>query len=123
MHRVLDEAQHAVLAGLSLPLPSARLRLDPSDPRVPLLEGVLAKEGLPLNQLKIKAFREPFFSKGERPALCFLTALAYEASADEHHPGQQQLILSFDLPRGSYATLIVKRIQMSSPLAVSDLSR
>ena len=31
-------------------------------------------------------------------------------AADELHPGRRKLVLSFDLPRGSYATLIVKRI-------------
>src|SRR5207245_11069753 len=111
MHRLLDKEQHEALARLLLPLPSARLRLDASDPRTPLIEDVMAAEGLKLSELKIKAFREPFFSKGERPALCLPAGLAYEASADERHRRQRKLVLSFDLPRGSYATLIVKRVQ------------
>jgi tRNA pseudouridine13 synthase len=74
----------------------------------------LAEEGLCLNELKIKAFREPFFAKGERPALCLPEGLAYQTSADERSPGQYQLSLSFELPRGSYATLIVKRIQSAA---------
>ncbi len=119
MHCRLDEAQRAELAHLLLPLPSARLRLDSADPRASLVEAVLAEEGLQLGDVKIKAFREPFFSKGERPALCLPAGLAYEASADEHHPRQQKLILSFDLPRGSYATLIVKRIQQAAPKSSS----
>jgi tRNA pseudouridine13 synthase len=117
LHRLLDEARRAELAHLLLPLPSARLRLDVSDPRTPLIEAVMAEEGLQLSDLKIKAFREPFFSKGERSAVCLPAGLAYEASADERYPGQQKLTLSFDLPRGSYATLIVKRIQNAITLA------
>jgi len=31
-------------------------------------------------------------------------------AADERHPGRLKLTLGFDLPRGAYATLIVKRI-------------
>jgi tRNA pseudouridine13 synthase len=111
MHRRLDEGQRTELAHLLLPLPSARLKLDPCDPRAPFLEAVLTEEGLGLHKLKIKAFREPFFAKGERPALCRPAGLTYEASADEHSPGRQKLLLAFELPRGSYATLIVKRIQ------------
>ena len=113
MHRLLDDAQRAELTRLLLPLPSARLRLDPSDARAPLIEAILAEDGLQLKELKIKAFREPFFAKGERPALCIPAGLAYQAETDEHHRGQQKLVLSFELPRGSYATLIVKRIQQA----------
>ena len=111
MHRLLDETQRAELRHLLLPLPSARLRLDPGDPRAPLVGARVAEEGIPLKELKIRAFREPFFAKGERRALCLPANLEYEVSEDERHSGQSKLVLSFDLPRGSYATLIVKRIQ------------
>lgn len=113
MHRALDEDRRAELASLRLPLPSARLKLDPGDPRAPLIEAVLAEEGVRLNELKVKAFPEPYFAKGERSALCLLAGLSYELGADEHHPGQQRLLLAFDLPRGSYATLVIKRIQQA----------
>jgi tRNA pseudouridine13 synthase len=58
--------------------------------------------------------RDTFFAKGSRSALCLPVGLASEARPDERHQGQQKLILSFDLPRGSYATLIVKRIQQAA---------
>src|SRR5262249_4780932 len=111
MYRTLDDSQRDELAKLQLPLPSARTKLDPSDSRTPLVEAVLTEEGLKRNELKIKAFREPFFAKGERPAVCMPDGLAYETCADERNPGKQKLTLAFDLPRGSYATLIVKRVQ------------
>jgi tRNA pseudouridine13 synthase len=93
-----------------LPLPSARARLDPADPGTPLVQSVLAEEGLALDQLKVKGVRELFFSKGERAALCRPEDLRSEAGPDDLHPRRQRLVLDFDLPRGSYATLIVKRI-------------
>jgi tRNA pseudouridine13 synthase len=113
MHYWLDETQRTHLRRLSLPLPSARLRLDPTDPRAPLIEAILTQEGIPLKELKIRAFREPFFAKGERSALCLPGSLSDEIGEDEHHPGRRKLVLSFELPRGSYATLIMKRIQQS----------
>jgi tRNA pseudouridine13 synthase len=110
MHRELDADQHAELAALQLPLPSARLKLEPDDPRRPVVESVLAEEGLELKQLQVKGIREMFFSKGERAALCRPVELAAEILPDERHPGRRKAVLSFDLPRGAYATLIVKRV-------------
>jgi tRNA pseudouridine13 synthase len=115
MQRGLDAEQLAALAALHLPLPSARTKLDAADPRAELVGAVLAEEGLELKQLQLKHFREMFFSKGERAALCLPTGLQWQAGEDERHPGKQKLELAFELPRGSYATMIVKRIQAASP--------
>jgi tRNA pseudouridine13 synthase len=112
MQRHLNEAQCIELAALSLPLPTARLHLDASDPRLALIEEVLREEGMELSQLKVKGVREMFFSKGDRPALCLPAHLRHKVAPDEVNPGRQALILSFELPRGSYATLIVKRIMI-----------
>jgi tRNA pseudouridine13 synthase len=112
MHRGLDEAQRAELADLRLPLPTARLHIDDADPRRAPLDAILQEEGLHLDQLKLKGFREMFFSKGERAALCVASDLQHEVAADDRHRGRQKLVLSFELPRGSYATLIVKRIAL-----------
>jgi tRNA pseudouridine13 synthase len=110
VHRGLDDAQRAELSAVSLPLPSARLTLPVEDPRVALMDAVLAEEGISRELLKLKAFKELFFSKGERAALCLPAGLQHEAGEDELNPGKQKLVLSFELPRGCYATLIVKRI-------------
>ena len=93
-----------------MPLPSARQHLDADDPRAELTSAVLAKEGLEMRQLHVKGVREMFFSKGERAALCLPAELESQPAADELNPDKQKLTLAFELPRGSYATLIVKRI-------------
>jgi tRNA pseudouridine13 synthase len=113
MHRGLDPAVLELLRELTLPLPSARLRMDPSDPRLALVQAILTEEGLELKQMQIKGIRELFFSKGERLALCRPRELKTETADDERHPGQQAMTLSFDLPRGCYGTLIVKRLFQS----------
>jgi tRNA pseudouridine13 synthase len=110
MPRLLGEEQLAALAALSLPLPTARLKIDATDPQAPLVHEVLAEEGLELSQLKVRGIRELFFYKGERAALCRPAQFTYESGPDERHPGRHQLLLRFELPRGSYATLIVKRL-------------
>jgi tRNA pseudouridine13 synthase len=110
MPRGLNPALRSELVGLRLPLPSARLKLDTGDSRLALAESVLAEEGLQMKQLQVKGIRELFFSKGERAALCVPANLRYGSAEDDRRPGRKKLHLAFDLPRGSYATLIVKRI-------------
>jgi tRNA pseudouridine13 synthase len=109
MHRMLNEAQQGELAALQLPLPSARMHLAADDPRSPLVESILAEEGLLLEQMKLKGM-QMFFSRGERSALCLPAEMSWESGTDDLHAGQDKLMLSFELPRGCYATLIVKRI-------------
>jgi tRNA pseudouridine13 synthase len=103
------------LDALMLPLPSARLRYDEevsaSPPDWPdVLRATLAEDGIELEQLKLKGLRRPFFSRGERPILCWPAQLAGSTDADERHRIRHKMMLDFDLPRGSYATLVVKRI-------------
>ncbi len=114
MHQNLTDAQHALLANLVLPLHSARISLEDADPRKPVFDAVLAAEGLTQAQFKLKGLREMFFSKGERRALCMPVGLAADSAADESHRGRHRLTLHFELPRGCYATLIVKRITLAS---------
>jgi tRNA pseudouridine13 synthase len=108
--RGLDEGQRERLAELRLPLPSPRVDLEAADPRSTLLESVLAEEGLRCEQLKLKGFRKLFFSRGDRAALCVPAGLSHEAGADELNAGRRKLVLAFELPRGCYATLLVKRL-------------
>jgi tRNA pseudouridine13 synthase len=110
MVRGLDEPQRHELGRLVLPLPSARTRLEPGDPRAELVQSVLTEEGLEPGQVRVKGIRELFFSKGERAAVCVPGDLRGEAGLDDLHPGRKRLLLEFDLPRGCYATLIVKRL-------------
>jgi tRNA pseudouridine13 synthase len=110
MHQGLDQTRRRDLADLQLPLPSARFYPDPSDPRTRLMDSVLAEEGLQREQFKLKGFHQMFFSKGDRAALCMPRDLNEESGDDERHPGKLKLVLTCELPRGSYMTLIVKRI-------------
>jgi tRNA pseudouridine13 synthase len=110
MPRVLDPANLQQLAESKLPLPSARLKLAGDDPRMGLVQEVLLEEGLELKQLQIKGLRDLFFSKGERDAWMRPALLQSEIAEDERHHGKARCTLRFELPRGCYATLVVKRI-------------
>jgi tRNA pseudouridine13 synthase len=109
-HTDLDSEQQAALARLHLPLPSARLKLEDTDPLYPLVREVLAEESLELRDLQVRGIREMFFSRGERAALCLPQRLSAEFAEDDLHPRRLKATLSFDLPRGCYATLLVKAL-------------
>jgi tRNA pseudouridine13 synthase len=106
----LDEAQRQSLAALQLPLPSARLKLDEVDPLAPLVNGVMAEEKLTLHDMQVRGVRELFFSRGERAAACVPGDLTAEFGPDDLHRGKHRLVLGFELPRGCYATMVVKAL-------------
>jgi tRNA pseudouridine13 synthase len=95
---------------LRLPLPSARLKADPEADLQSIVDAVLAEEGLTLARMKIPGLQKPFFSKRERVGCVDPAGLNWEFAPDERHAGKKKLTLRFELPRGSYATILVKRI-------------
>jgi tRNA pseudouridine13 synthase len=109
IHRGLDPDQAVAMAECRIPLPASRS---------PLVEGpirevaftVLEPFGLAWEDLRVKHLKDVFFSKGSRPALFFAGNLAHSLDRDELHPGRQKLRLTFELNRGAYATLVVKRV-------------
>jgi tRNA pseudouridine13 synthase len=108
--RMLKPERLELWKSLELPLPSARLKVDPDASYTAILDQVMEEEGVPLSEMKLKAFRKPFFSKGDRVAAVIPSGLSMEVDEDELNRGKQKLVLKFDLPRGCYATMIVKRL-------------
>jgi tRNA pseudouridine13 synthase len=107
--RTLTDVAAPALRDRNLPLPSARVKLQPG-PDLTLLAETLAELGMELGQLKLKPPRDVFFIKGERAAWVLPRGLRWAAEDDELYQGRRKLMLSFDLPRGAYATILVKRI-------------
>jgi tRNA pseudouridine13 synthase len=104
-------AEHrAAWESLTLPLPSARVKPEPGAPWMEIVEEVLRGEGLTLAELKVKGLQKPFFSKGDRTACVRPENLDSASEADELNKGRSKLTLRFDFPRGSYATMLVKRV-------------
>jgi tRNA pseudouridine13 synthase len=93
-----------------IPLPSARLKLDAAHPAAQAIQAVLAEEALEMRDLQVRGVREMFFSKGDRAAAFWPDEMTFDFGDDEKHPGRLKLELAFDLPRGSYATLVVKAV-------------
>lgn len=92
-----------------LPLPSARGKLE-EGPTLDLINSVVAEEGLEKRQLRVKYPRDSFFSKSGRRTVIAVPDLEVQSADDELYPGQKKVKLVFELPRGSYATILVKRL-------------
>lgn len=115
-YRDLDSAQRSEFRSLELSLPAARTKIEPG-PVKELLDHELAELGLAQRQLRVKYPRDSFFSKGSRPAIFLPQNLRHFHEQDEQTPGQRKLVLRFDLPRGCYATILIKRLQIEPSLA------
>ena len=95
-----------------LPLPSARGKIE-EGPTLDLLNVVVAEEGLEKRQLRVKYPRDSFFSKSTRKTVIEIPDLDFESTDDDLYPKRQKVKLAFDLPRGSYATILVKRLTIA----------
>jgi tRNA pseudouridine13 synthase len=110
IHRGLDPEQARLLATTRLPLPASRTQLPAEGPIRDLALSVVAEMGLAWEDLRVKGLKDVFFSKGERAAIFLPTETAHDVAADELYPGRMKVTLRFDLPKGAYATLVVKRV-------------
>jgi tRNA pseudouridine13 synthase len=95
---------------LTIPLPNHRAVYATPD-LATIVTRVLAEEGLALNGLKARILKKAYLSKGKRTLLLFPEdASASSPESDDRFPGRNKLTLTFTLPRGSYATLVIKAL-------------
>jgi TruD family tRNA pseudouridine synthase len=96
---------------LILPIPAASTTLTP--PWGQALAAALESESLSLTDLKIPNLRRPFF--GEAPRPLFATASNFSMSPPQpddlaSSPKRLKRTLTFDLPKGSYATVVLRAL-------------
>ena len=94
---------------LEIPLPGSGVKLSGLTLRK-LYEEVLSEQGLKPSSFNLRDIRNPYFKSHLRKAFVFPEKLHYEVEADELFPGKQKLSLHFVLPRGSFGTMLLKRV-------------
>jgi tRNA pseudouridine13 synthase len=97
------------LADLNLPLLGRNSAL--VEPWKAAAQAVLKEEGITTADLRIPGLRRPYF--GEAPRRLFADATNFAASpprADDGGKGRLQRVLTFDLPRGAYATVLLRAL-------------
>lgn len=104
----LEEKGLKYLRGLELPMLGAKAKM-PDALSADIYSRVLENNGIaPAMFNKIK-LREAFFKSFPRPAVVKPQKLFFDIENDEIYESKQKLCLNFALPRGSYATMFVKR--------------
>ncbi|MCP4540499.1 MAG: tRNA pseudouridine(13) synthase TruD [Chloroflexi bacterium] len=105
-HEMPAHLEHGLNLTISLPNHRA-VYADPD--LATIVAHVLAEEGLALNDLKARILKKAYLSKGKR-ALLLLPQNTFISppEPDDRFPGRNKLTFAFTLPRGSYATLVVK---------------
>ena len=110
-HREVSEALFEQLQSKNLPVPGWDSRIE--DPRIAEITAeVLEREGIELRDLKVRQMSRVYINGVERPAILLPKDFGVEGNGeDELYENREKLTLRFFLPRGGYATLIVKRLE------------
>ncbi|MEI8350445.1 MAG: tRNA pseudouridine(13) synthase TruD [Candidatus Omnitrophota bacterium] len=75
-----------------------------------LYEEILHENDLKPAMFNIRKIRQAFFKASERPFVVIPQSMVFDFSSDDVYHGKQKMLLQFSLPRGSYATMLVKRV-------------
>ncbi len=103
-----------LLSAVSVPLASRKSDL--SGPTGEVLARVLAREGIKPKDLRIGRLRQPFFASGIRPLAVPVTGFSMSAPAPDPFDGSRfQVELRFELPPGSYATVLLRMLIQARP--------
>lgn len=98
------------MRSLRLPLPSSRQHQWP-EYETPLLDELLQEYNLQRREIRLKYPRDTFFSKGVRAGWLCPRELQFDWSTDDAQDGKRALRLTFELPPGAYATMVIKMLQ------------
>lgn len=110
----LDDSARAALADRILPVPGYDTTVADADVRE-VLEAVLAREAIGLADLRVRQLPRISAHGVTRPAwMRPADVAAGKPVDDERYPGRLCLSLSFTLPRGCYATMVVKRLALAA---------
>ena len=108
--RYLDDEVRPVLEDKTLELADARTQFEDDDFRKSTFH-VLREMELKMHDLEIRGMKGFLLKEEPRPVMLRPVNFRKEGPLpDEVNKGQFKVKLSFDLPRGSYATLVVRRL-------------
>ncbi len=96
------------LSRSQLPLPSAREHQWPAG-TLEALQKVLEPFGMEVREMRLKYPRDTFFSKGQRSILLRPTRIESDWEPSLEQTDRSHWRLQFELPRGAYATMVVRQ--------------
>ncbi|WP_258358675.1 tRNA pseudouridine(13) synthase TruD [Moorella sulfitireducens] len=109
-YRRLERKELAYLRSLVLPLAAGRVEF-PDDRTERLFAAIMEERGIKGSYFNLRKVRQAFFKSTPRNAVVFPGDFRLQpAEPDDLYPGRQKMVLFFKLPRGSYGTMLVKRL-------------
>jgi len=109
--RALDEQAQGAADALRIPL--AGPRIGRADAEIDaIFDALLSDEGVTRENFTLKGLMRTRLSSGRRQAIMWPADLAAEPSAEDElsKKGRRAVRLSFELPPGAYATILLKRL-------------
>lgn len=107
----LDTETFSYLNNLKIPTPSHKIEFQDNLVEK-IYNEILLEEGLKRNSFKTSVLRKVYFRSFPRKALIIPENFkVLEEGDDELHIGKKKIRIEFSLPRGSYATIITKRLE------------
>ncbi|MGE5484704.1 MAG: tRNA pseudouridine(13) synthase TruD [Ignavibacteriales bacterium] len=111
-YRNIPQAALDRLQRLNIPLPAAGARFD-DETAGAVYARVLEERGIHPGRFNVRRLRQAFFRPAPRQVIVFPARLAVsEPADDELNPGRKRVLVTFFLPRGSYGTMLVKRLSV-----------
>jgi tRNA pseudouridine13 synthase len=108
-YSILAEGALKELKSLILPTPAATAGM-PDAFTASLYREILKEREVTPPMFNLRSVRQAFFKSTGRNAIVFPGSLRAEAGDDDIYPDRKKVVLRFALPRGSYGTMLVKRL-------------
>jgi len=97
------------LKDLSLPLASSKTKM-PNELTDKIYREIIEERGIKPAYFNLRKFRKVYFKPTERKVVVIPQIKNFSLSDDEIYKGKRILYLNFSLPRGSYGTMLIKRL-------------
>lgn len=108
-YETLSETVFNYLKTLNISTVGSRLAVN--DAYIDKIYGeIFVKQEIKLSMFNLRKIRQAFFKSYLRPAIVLPEQLSFAIDNDEVYNNQKKVNLKFVLPRGSYATMLIKKL-------------
>ncbi len=108
----IDDETFSYLKNLKIPTPSAKMIFYDVLAK-DIFEEILKERGIKRSNFRTSVLRKAYFRSFQRRAIVVPEDLkVIEEGEDELYRGKRKIKIEFSLPRGSYATMVTKRLEV-----------
>lgn len=103
--------ENSPLPHTRIPMPAPAL-IDSQEEGARALWNILGQHALHPDDFRLPANSKAYFGSFDRPVVVFPQEASLQITADDRHQGCRKALFSFFLPPGSYATLLVRSLEI-----------